>query len=82
MGEESTKKDHRITRSNFNHPLVSRNIIGTRYDFYRIFSFRANWFIGIDSYTLHFKGNKHDIISIALEPLGSYEWIPMIEKFL
>ena len=41
-----------------------------------IFSFRANWFIGIDSYTPHFKGNKHDIISIALEPLGSYEWIP------
>ena len=48
------------------------------YDFYRIFSFRANWFIGIDSYTPHFKGNKHDIISIALEPLGSYEWIPIL----
>ena len=43
-----------------------------------IFSFRANWFIGIDSYTPHFKGNKHDIISIALEPLGSYEWIPIL----
>ena len=76
MGEESTNKDHRITRINFNHPLVSRNIIGTLYDM--IFSFRANWFIGIDSYTPHFKGNKHDIISIALEPLGSYEWIPIL----
>ena len=32
MGEESTKKDHLVTRSNFNHPLVSRNIIGTLYD--------------------------------------------------
>ena len=80
MGEESTKKDHRITRNNFKHPLVSRNIIGTLYDmlFIGFFSFRANWFIGIDSYTPHFKGNKHDIISIALEPLGSYEWIPIL----
>ena len=80
MGEESTKKDHHITRSNFKHPLVSRNIIGTLYGmiFIGFFSFRANWFIGIDSYTPHFKGNKHDIISIALEPLGSYEWIPIL----
>ena len=45
-----------------------------------IFSFRANWFIGIDSYTPHFKGNKHDIIFIALEPLGSYEWIPILTQ--
>ena len=80
MGEESTKKDHRSTRRNFNHPLVSRNIIGTLYDmiFIGFFPFRTNGFIGIDSYTLHFKGNKHDIISIALEPLGSYEWIPIL----
>lgn len=80
MGEESTKKDHRITHSNFNHPLVSRNIIRTLYDmiFIGFFSFRANWFIGIDSYTLHFKANNHDIISIDLEPLDSYEWIPIL----
>ena len=73
MGEESTKKDHRTTRSNFHHPLVSRDIIGILYDmiFVGFFSFGANRFIGIDSYTPHFKGNKHDIISIALEPIGS-----------
>ena len=53
MGEESTKKDHRITRSNFNHPLVSRNIIGTLYDMI---------FIGF----------------FPLEPIGSYEWIPIL----
>ena len=46
--------------------------------FIGFFSFRANWFIGIDSYTPHFKGNKHDIISIALESLGSNEWIPIL----
>ena len=80
MGDESTKKDRHITCSNFNQPLVWRNIIGTLYDmiFIGFFSFRANWYIGIDSYTLHFRGNKHDIISIALEPLGSYEWIPIL----
>ena len=80
MGEESTKKDHRITRNNFKHPLVSRNIIGTLYDmiFIGFFSFRANWFIGIDSCTPPFKGNKHDIISIALETLDSYEWIHIL----
>ena len=80
MGGESTKKDHRITRSNFKHPLVSRNIIGTLYDmiFIGFFFFRANWFIGIDSYTPHFNGNKHDIISLALEPLGSNDLIPIL----
>ena len=75
MGEESTKKDHRITRSNFKHPLVSRNIIGTLYDMIFIGFFPLE---PIGSYTPHFKGNKHDIISIALEPLGSYEWIPIL----
>ena len=48
MGEESTKKDHRITCSNFKHPLVSRNIIGTLYDMIFIGVFPLE---PMDSYT-------------------------------